>query len=142
MTMVLACSVSSTRSRTSFILSFLFCLFSPYIRAWKSRFSSPVSLMSRLGSWKTIPMLLLTSSFWVSMLYPHTSAVPEVGLISVDSIFRVVVLPAPFGPSIPNSSPFSISMLSWSTAMRSLNFLVRSCVCIAYISVGRLLIVL
>ena len=38
---------------------------------------------------------------------PSTRAVPEVGSSSVMSILIVVVLPAPFGPSSPNSSPRS-----------------------------------
>src|SRR5215218_5290505 len=47
---------------------------------------------------------------------PSTRAVPEVGISSVISILIVVVLPAPFGPSRPNSSPFSISKLTPRTA--------------------------
>src|ERR687894_804635 len=37
--------------------------------------------------------------------WPSTRAVPDVGVRSVISILIVVVLPAPFGPSRPNSSP-------------------------------------
>ena len=36
---------------------------------------------------------------------PATIAEPEVGAISVPSVRTVVVLPAPFGPRKPNTSP-------------------------------------
>ena len=36
---------------------------------------------------------------------PATVADPEVGAISVPSVRTVVVLPAPFGPRKPNTSP-------------------------------------
>src|SRR6266545_3481099 len=52
--------------------------------------------------------------------WPSTLAVPEVGIRSVISILIVVVLPAPFGPSRPKSSLFSISKLTPRTASISL----------------------
>src|SRR5437016_5830675 len=39
---------------------------------------------------------------------PSTSAVPLVGSSTVERIFTSVVLPAPFGPSIPCTSPIGI----------------------------------
>ena len=50
---------------------------------------------------------------------PRTRAVPEVGSSSVVSILIVVVLPAPFGPSRPNSSPSSTAKLIPRTASTS-----------------------
>ena len=44
---------------------------------------------------------------------------PEVGISSVISILIVVVLPAPFGPSRPKSSPSWISKLMPRTASTS-----------------------
>ncbi len=42
----------------------------------------------------------------------------------------VVVLPAPFGPKNPNISPFSTVKLMLSTAVKFLNFFVKSFVSI------------
>ena len=44
---------------------------------------------------------------------------PEVGIRRVISILMVVVLPAPFGPRSPKSSPFSIEKLTPRTASTS-----------------------
>ena len=44
----------------------------------------------------------------LSLCYITTTASPEVGLISVEIILIVVVLPAPFGPINANISPSSI----------------------------------
>ena len=62
--------------------------------------------MSSVGSWKTYPTLRRTSSGSSVMLCPFTVAVPLVGFMRVDSMFRVVVLPAPLGPRKPRISPF------------------------------------
>lgn len=62
------------------------------------------------------------------MSKPFTLGMPDVGLKIVQSIEIVVVLPAPFGPSKPKTSPFSTVILSLSTAVRLLNRLVRSIV--------------
>ena len=48
---------------------------------------------------------------------PSTRAVPDVGSVSPSSIRIVVVLPAPFGPSSPNTSPRRIFRSRWSTAV-------------------------
>ena len=49
----------------------------------------------------------------------HGRALPPVGSSSVISILIVVVLPAPLGPSRPNSSPGSIPKLTPRTASTS-----------------------
>ena len=51
---------------------------------------------------------------------PMTRAVPAVGISSVVSILTIVVLPAPLGPSKPNSSPAATSNERSSTARTSL----------------------
>ena len=51
--------------------------------------------------------------------WPSTRALPDVGISSVISILIVVVLPAPFGPSSPNSSPSPTSKLTPRTASTS-----------------------
>jgi len=56
---------------------------------------------------------------------PAITADPEVGSISVPSIRTVVVLPAPFGPRNPNTSPYPTSNETSSTATRSPKRLVR-----------------
>ena len=48
-----------------------------------------------------------------------------VGLAKVESIRRVVLLPAPLGPSRPNISPFLTSNEISSRATKSSNFFVR-----------------
>ena len=54
-------------------------------------------------------MLRRTSSRSVTTSCPATVAVPPVGLTSVQSMLIVVVLPAPFGPRKPNTSPGATS---------------------------------
>ena len=49
----------------------------------------------------------------------HARACPTVGISSVISILIVVVLPAPFGPSRPKSSPSRIAKLTPRTASTS-----------------------
>ena len=61
-------------------------------------------------------MRFLTSRASLTTSWPSTRALPEVGMSSVISILIVVVLPAPFGPSRPKSSPFSIWKLTPFTA--------------------------
>ena len=46
-------------------------------------------------------MLRRTCWGWVAMSYPATVACPPVGASRVQSIFTVVDLPAPLGPSRP-----------------------------------------
>lgn len=52
---------------------------------------------------------------------------PWVGLYRPDKIFRVVDLPAPLPPSMPLTSPACTSNVMLSTAVKSLNFMVRFC---------------
>jgi hypothetical protein len=59
------------------------------------------------------------------MLYPAISAEPEVGLRSVESMLMVVVLPAPFGPRKPKSSPVATEKEIPSTAVKLPNFLIN-----------------
>src|SRR3954447_6104187 len=56
---------------------------------------------------------------------PATLAVPELGVSSVASVRTIVVLPAPFGPRNPNTSPYDTANVTSSTAMRSPNRFVR-----------------
>src|SRR5512141_3183609 len=60
-----------------------------------------------------------------------TRAVPDVGSDKPSSIRMVVVLPAPFGPKRPNTSPGRTLRSSLSTAVKSPYFLVRARVLIA-----------
>src|SRR5271170_7693452 len=60
-----------------------------------------------------------------------TYAWPPLGGSSVVSIRTSVVLPAPLGPSNPNTSPRRTSKLTFSTAVKVPKRLVRSLVCIA-----------
>src|SRR5690554_7752940 len=66
------------------------------------------------------------------MSCPATRAVPELGGMSVVSMRRLVVLPAPLGPRNATSSPRLTSMLRSRTASPvlplTLKVLVRSCV--------------
>ena len=52
----------------------------------------------------------------------------ESGAVSPTTIENVVVLPAPFGPSRPTTSPDAISRLTPCTTVRPPYDLVRSCV--------------
>jgi hypothetical protein len=75
-----------------------------------------------------------TSSRAALILNPHTAASPSVGAMSVESIFIMVVLPAPFGPSSPKISPCMTSNDNRSTAVTDSNRLVRLAVVIAFIN--------
>src|SRR3954451_5243161 len=55
------------------------------------------------------------------MEIPSIEASPEVGRSTPASMRRVVVLPAPSGPTRPNSSPRPTSKLTPATAVRSPN---------------------
>ena len=76
-------------------------------------------------------MLRRTSSRSVTTSCPATRASPEVGLASVQSMLIVVVLPAPFGPRKPNTSPTATSKFTPRTARTSSKFLTRSRTAIA-----------
>src|SRR4030088_2047411 len=56
---------------------------------------------------------------------PATTAVPEVGAMSAHRSRSVVVLPAPFGPRNPKTSPSSTSRSRSCTAVRRSNRFVR-----------------
>ena len=68
-------------------------------------------------------MRLRTSTGSLATSCPSTFTLPEVGRSRVVIILMVVVLPAPFGPSMPNSSPLFTSKEMWSTANVSFFFL-------------------
>jgi hypothetical protein len=51
--------------------------------------------------------------------WPSTLALPPLGTSRVISILMMVVLPAPLGPSRPNSSPSAIAKLTPRTASTS-----------------------
>src|SRR4029453_4099773 len=55
-------------------------------------------------------------------MWPSTLASPDDGYSRPDSIFRVVVLPAPFGPRNPTTSPGPISNETASTAFTPRGF--------------------
>jgi len=57
-------------------------------------------------------------------------AVPLVGFNKVLRSRIVVVLPAPFGPRRPKTSPLATSKVTWSTAVNCPNFLVSEVHCI------------
>ena len=52
------------------------------------------------------PIRSLTCFACLTTSYPSTRALPLVGVRSVERILIVVVLPAPLGPSSPNTPPF------------------------------------
>ncbi len=60
--------------------------------------------------------------------WPSSSTRPESGDTSPTTIENVVVLPAPFGPSRPTTSPDAISMFTPRTTVRPPKDLVRSVV--------------
>src|SRR4051794_17328840 len=60
------------------------------------------------------------------MEYPQTLASPQLGLSRVARMRMVVVLPAPFGPMNPYTSPWSSLSVSRSSANSSPYFFVRS----------------
>ena len=64
-------------------------------------------------------MLRRTCSDCVTTSNPATVAVPSVGFSSVVSMRSVVVLPAPFGPRKPTTSPSAMSRSTPSTARMS-----------------------
>src|SRR5687767_10052891 len=71
-------------------------------------------------------MCVRTRSVSVRTSKPATRASPDVGASRPFSILIVVVLPAPFGPRKPNTSPVRTLKLTPSTAVKSPNCLVRS----------------
>src|SRR5881275_2403738 len=80
-------------------------------------------------------MLRRTSSRSRTMSKPATSAVPDVGSTSVQSILMVVDLPAPLGPRKPKTSPAATSKSTPSTATRSSYLFVRALTATAGVTV-------
>ena len=74
----------------------------------------------------------LTSAVSCTTLLPSIIASPAVGRVTHESIFIVVVFPAPLTPKSANNSPSLISSDSPSTAVTSLYFLVNPTVFIAF----------
>src|SRR5438270_4979866 len=70
-------------------------------------------------------MLRRTSSRSRTTSWPATVAEPAVGLASVHSMLIVVVLPAPFGPRKPKTSPAATSKSTPFTASSSPNRFTR-----------------
>jgi hypothetical protein len=67
------------------------------------------------------PMTLRTPSAFVATFIPDTSAVPDVGGMSVVSMRMRVDFPAPFGPRRPKISPRPTENEISSTAVKSPN---------------------
>src|SRR4051812_7020920 len=77
-----------------------------------------------------------TASVWMS--WPAISIFPADGVMMPQRQRSVVVLPAPFGPTRPSTSPGPMSKLRWLTAVRLAYSLVRSRTEIMLASSGRL----
>src|SRR5947209_6573659 len=77
-------------------------------------------------------MLRRTSSRSRTTSCPATRAWPAVGFASVQSMLIVVVLPAPFGPRKPNTSPGATSKSTPRTALTSPKSLTSSRTMIAF----------
>lgn len=77
-------------------------------------------------------MCLFTSSGLREISTPATTALPEVGLLSPQSIRMAVVLPAPLAPRKPNISPLATLNDIWSTAVKLPNLLVSDSAYIAF----------
>lgn len=72
------------------------------------------------GSWKLIPMRLLTLSGCVTVSYPSTIIFPPVGLKTVAVVIIRVVFPAPFGLNRPKTS---LSLIVQVTSFTASTFL-------------------
>src|SRR3984957_18098495 len=96
-----------------------------------STFSHPVRSRSEVSACGMTPIFSRTWRGWRATSKPATNAWPPLGVSSVVSIRTTVVLPAPFGPSNPKTSPRRTSKLTLSTAVKAPKRLVRSLVCIA-----------
>jgi hypothetical protein len=78
-------------------------------RPIRRRFSLPVILPSTAAYWPARPMLARTTAGSSTTSRPRTTARPESGSRIVASTRIVVVFPAPFGPSSPNTVAVSTS---------------------------------
>src|SRR5208282_1025952 len=96
-----------------------------------STFSHPVRSRSEVSACGMTPIFSRTWRGYRATSKPATVARPSLGASSVVSIRTTVVLPAPLGPSSPNTSPRRTSKLTLSTAVKAPKRLVRSVVCIA-----------
>ena len=83
---------------------------------WSSVSTSAGSAMQRERWWGTLELLVVAPRHFSLVLFPSTLGLATVGISSVINILIVVVLPAPFGPSRPNSSPGSTAKLIPRTA--------------------------
>ena len=86
----------------------------------------PVSERSTTASWKTTLLSRRAASGCFATSKPASLAVPLVGAIVVVSIPIVVDLPAPFGPSSPNTSPDLTSKSMSFTASTPPGYVLRS----------------
>ena len=73
----------------------------------------------KFTSWGTIPIDALTCRGFLSKLNPHTLTLPLVLVTVPPNILKKVVLPAPLGPSNPNTSPCFTSKLKFESALFS-----------------------
>ena len=115
----------SRRRVSSSIFALRFSRERPCTPHINSRFSRTVSPGATAVSWGDTAMMDFTASGLRRMLAPQRKASPPVGAARQESIFIVVVFPAPFTPSREKSSPAFIVRLSPSTAVTSLYFFVR-----------------
>ena len=75
----------------------------------RARLRRPVSGRSTTGSWKTTALARRAANGSAATSNPARRARPDVGAMVVVSMPTVVDLPAPFGPSRPNTSPAATS---------------------------------
>jgi hypothetical protein len=88
-------------------------------------FSVPVRVSSTDAYWPVSPMSLRTWCGSRTTSWPSTLAVPASGVSNVARMRTAVVLPAPFGPSSPNTVPVRTARLTPSSARVSPNRLTR-----------------
>ena len=76
---------------------------------------------STAANWPVTPIAARTASGSLASSFPAIQAWPASGLLSVDRMRTVVVLPAPFGPSSEKIVPSSMSRSMPSSTSLSLN---------------------
>ena len=79
--------------------------------------SSTVRLGKSAGCCDCTPMRSLMARMSLETSMPSSLTVPLSAVRSPSMISTVVVFPAPFGPSMPNTSPLATLMLIPSTAL-------------------------
>lgn len=114
-----ALSARPIRSSSSSARRFRSARPTPWYAAWKTRLSRTPSERSRFCRCGTTASFAHTATASVRTSSPATRAIPDVGTTRVVRTPTVVVFPAPFGPSRPNTSPSPTSNDSPSTALRS-----------------------